>query len=365
MVKVTQKPPTDMVEISFPYNNPPSGMGEGVSTKDIVNYIDMTDVSIDKLSINYKMPDMDDRGYLEERLKDLKNAGFDELKIVKVYSRSYKYSVKIVGEECQQVLIQCTPRSKEKSSASVKKSFLRIEYNPNNYQDEGAHEALWKMLRGFLFMHTLPKHFWEHAAVTRLDLAQDAFGVLPEQIAVEGHKHRKRVYYLNDKRKLETLYMGLTDNVVKIYGKSQEIKDKKHTHYPESYHENNVTRIEISRKLKKAIPLAKLKQDKNPFEKLKLYDLRPLQVWEKKVSIKNGKAVMGSTYHNHVALFAEMWLLKGLNKALEFAPLPQYRRRYKNLADMCHAEYWDDNKPKYLGEFHRQHDEIRKGLLGD
>ena len=364
MVKVilAKKAPSHTVEITFPYNNP-EGMPKGGG----VGSIKRSGIFIDNISLTYPIDDKKAKASIRKAIEGLANKSSIPFKVEPLKTKqesTYLSGVKLIGgkgsKKWQTAIIQCHPKY-------PKHNYLRVSYNPSCFSDKGEHEALWKFLATLFKMHIDPLHFYKAAKVTRLELAQDLYDVMPEHVAVEGHnkgsKKRQRHYYLSNTGKLETMYIGLSKNMVTVYNKAKHAKKKKLEHYEPATKQRMITRIEIRQE--KSFLLPKLKTIANPFDELTLYDLRPLQMVSGVSYTDGGKAkvkISMKATQKHLHTFADIWVMRGLKEAMRLIPHKEYRKQYQAVADSCKVQSWHEDMKANLSDFHRQCDEIRKGL---
>lgn len=146
------------------------------------------------------------------------------------------------------------------------KPHMRIEYNPSKINDK-----MYEHLQ-ISFLNITGQTFFEilsHCRVTRLDVCCDALDVTPEDYMVKVKYSRHSQCVFGKDGTLETIYFGRAKNTqYTIYKKSAQ-------EYPDA-EGPNVMRIEC--RLRKSMSIHQLPLIDNPFERIELYNLKPIKM---------------------------------------------------------------------------------------
>ena len=139
---------------------------------------------------------------------------------------------------------------------------MRVDFNPHYVDMEQACALLIQILPGGL------DDLYSKARITRFDVSVDLVGILPDEfLAYASGKSISKVYCKSGKT--ETLELGASEspNIVVIYNKQLEVKEKnikKKTNIPVP--KEPTTRVEI--KLKPGMDIEGLISIANPFQSL-------------------------------------------------------------------------------------------------
>ena len=280
---------------------------------------------IDKISITYIIADPDLRkALIESLLQEIEAGGHWHHGPFKIGGVAYKASAQLVFPSSgHTVRVQAGPTKKTTTH------HLRLEFNPTALGAPGIAflkaqlEAL--VLDGLSFADIIV-----NGKVTRVDIAVDIVGVHLADLLVTTKTEGKQHWYLSDKGKPETGYLGMKkgDKNAKwtAYNKRQQLKDNPNHPETQAYGGLSRTRIEYRAAPMKAFP--ELVSLKSPFTE---------------ISLAYPKAPKGVKSYEWT-FFIDSCVRRGQTAALAMLPGGKLRNIYQKSLDTAHESFWRPGK---------------------
>jgi len=277
---------------------------------------------IDKISITYKIDDLDLKAALiesllqeiEEETNTWKSSAF------KKGSIQYKASAQLaIPSNSHSALVQIGPTKKNTSHS------LRLEFNPAALGASGIaflKDQLESLVpEGLSYLDIIT-----NGLVTRVDIAVDVVGVNLADLVVSAKDGGKHHWYHSAEGKPETGYLGLkkSDKNAKwtAYNKRQQIKDSSGWPTVQAHGGLSHTRIEYRATPNKTF--LDLNSLKNPFFGISLaYPTAPKEI----------KPYIWS-------FFIDSCTRRGEVAALAMVPEGKLRTRYQKSLEAAHASFW-------------------------